>query len=198
MHIFGNLGHIVILAPLSLAVIGYLISLGARRDAFAFAFALIACLSATLFAKLFFEACGARIPLFQIESPSGHESFSAAVYGGIAVLAATGRPKRQQTLIYAAAALLILLIGFARVATGAHTPVEVEFGLLIGVASTILFRALRWEAALLPVPWRAIALLSPFVLVLAFAGLALVRHWTPEYFIDAVGMRIGAHFRLCV
>jgi membrane-associated phospholipid phosphatase len=198
MHLFGNLGHIVILAPLALALIGYLISVGARRDAFAFAAALIACLGTTLFTKLFFEVCGARVPVFQIESPSGHESFSAAVYGGLAVLVATGRPKVQQAVIYAAAAVLILLIGLARVATGAHTPEEVEFGLLIGVASTVLFRALRRDTALLPIPWREIALLSPFVAILALAALVLVSHWTPEYVIDAVGKRFGAHFGLCV
>lgn len=74
MHLFSNLGHVVILAPLSLILIFYLISIGARRDAIAFAAALIVCLTITVFAKLFFEACGARNAFSAIESPSGTQA----------------------------------------------------------------------------------------------------------------------------
>jgi membrane-associated phospholipid phosphatase len=198
MHLFGNLGHSVILGPFSLILIAYLLSVGARRDAFAFAVALIACLTATLLSKLFFGVCGAEAPDLHIESPSGHESFSSFVYGCLAVLIATGRPKQVQAVIYGATALLFVLIGAARVVTRAHTPEEVVAGLLIGVVSAVLFRWLRGEAGLFPVPWRALAFLSPFALALAFAGLVVARNWSPEYFIDAVGQRLGAHFGICL
>jgi membrane-associated phospholipid phosphatase len=198
MHLFGNLGHVVLLLPLSLALLGYLVSIGARRDVGALALSLVACLTITLFAKLFFEACGGKVPHLRIESPSGHESFSAAVYGCLAILIATGRPARQRLVIYAGAALLILLIGFARVVTRAHTPEEVALGLLIGVASTVLFRSLRREPRLLPIPWRGIALVASPAFAFAFVALLLAGHWTPEYIIDAIGRRLGAHFGLCV
>jgi membrane-associated phospholipid phosphatase len=198
MHIFSNLGHSVILAPLSLILIFYLLSIGARRDALAFAVALIACLTVTLFSKLFFGVCGARAPDLHIESPSGHESFSGVVYGCLAVLLATGRPKRLQALIYTAAALLFVLIGVGRVASRAHTPEEVAVGLLIGVGAAALFRSLRGQAGPFPVPWRALAFLSPFALAFGFVALLAARNWTPEYFIEAVGQRLGAHFGVCI
>jgi len=197
MHLFGNLGHIALLGPLSLAIVFYLAAIGAQRDAFAFAAALVVCLAATLVAKLLFDVCGARI--FDIESPSGHESFSAMVYGGVALLVATGRPARQQVIVYAAAALLILAIGVGRVASHAHTPPEVALGLLIGLGAAILFRGLRGKAAApMPVPWRALAFFSPVALALAFGALLFLRHWTPEYFIAAFGRRVGAHYGLCI
>jgi membrane-associated phospholipid phosphatase len=197
MHLFGNLGHVVILGPLALAAMLYLFAIGARRDAYAFAAALIACLATTLFAKLFFDVCGERAPVLDIESPSGHESFSAVVYGCLAVLVATGRPQRHQIPVYCAAALLILLIGVARVVSYAHTPQDVVFGLLIGVSAAILFRRLRGEPQPMPVPWRAIAFLSPFTLFLTFGALLFLRNWTPEYFIGA-GRQIGVRFGLCI
>jgi membrane-associated phospholipid phosphatase len=163
MHLFSNLGHVVILAPLSLILIFYLISIGARRDAIAFAAALIVCLTITVFAKLFFEACGARNAFSAIESPGGHASFSAVIYGVLSLLVAAGRPTAQRVALISGAALLILLIGFSRVASGAHTPQEVAAGLLIGGLSIALYRALRAEPRRLAPPWRRIALAAPLV-----------------------------------
>ena len=196
MHLFGNLGHVALLGPLSLAIILYLVAIGARRDALAFALALAACLVATLVAKLLFDVCDSRIA--NVESPSGHESFSAIVYGGLALLVATGRPARQKIAIYAAATLLILLIGVGRVASWAHTPQEVAVGLGIGLLAILLFHGLRGEAQPIAVPWRTLALLSPFALALAFGALFFLRHWTPEYFLAALGRRFGAHYGLCI
>jgi hypothetical protein len=113
------------------------------------------------------------------------------------LLVATGRPKLQQILIDGAAVLLIALIGVGRVAARAHSPQEVAFGLSIGIAAAILFQWLRGPAKPLPVPWRAIALLSPLAIVLAFGALLFLRHWTPEDFIEELGRRLGAHFGLC-
>jgi undecaprenyl-diphosphatase len=196
MHLFGNLGHVALLGQLSLAIIVYLVTIGARRDALAFASALAACLIATLIAKLLFDVCDSRIA--NVESPSGHESFSAVVFGAIALLIATGRPTRQQIVIYAAATLLVLLIGIGRIASWAHTPQEVAVGLVIGLLATILFHWLRGDAKPIAVPWRSLALLSPFALAFAFGALFFLHRWTPEYFLAALGRRFGAHFGLCI
>ena len=199
MHVFGNLGHVVILGPLSLATLFYLLAIGARRDASAFALALLACLATTVGAKLFFSLCGGgHAPHLRMESPSGHESFSAAVYGCIALIVAAGRPRLQQFLIDGAAALLLALIGIGRVAQHAHSPQEVAVGLSIGIAATILFHWLRGAAKPIPLPWRAMALLSPAAIILAFGALLFLRHWTPEDFIEGIGRRLGAHFGLCL
>jgi membrane-associated phospholipid phosphatase len=196
MHLFGNLGHVALLGPLSLAIILYLVAIGARRDALSFALALAACLIATLVAKLLFDVCDSRIA--NVESPSGHESFSAMVYGGVALILATGRPARQRFAIYATAALLILLIGVGRVASWAHTPQEVAVGLAIGVLATLLFHRLRGDAQPVAVPWRTLALLSPLAATFAFGALLFLRHWTPEYFLAALGRQFGAHYGLCL
>jgi hypothetical protein len=103
----------------------------------------------------------------------------------------------QRVALISGAALLVLLIGFSRVAAGVHTPQEVAAGLLIGAMSIALYRALRAEPRLLAPPWRRIALAAPLVLALGFLALVLARHWTPEPLIDAIGRRLAARFGFC-
>jgi PAP2 superfamily protein len=198
MHLFGNLGHAVILAPASLGLIGFLAWSGARRDAVVFALALAACLATTLLAKLAFQACGDGASTLGIQSPSGHASFSATVYGCLAILLATGRPIRERTLLYGGAALLALCVGLSRVFDQVHTTEEVAFGLLIGFACSMLFFKSRMRPQRLELPARAIALSLPLVFGLAALGLWLGRHWTPEPFIESIASKIGAHMNLCV
>jgi PAP2 superfamily len=198
MHYFGNLGHVVLLVPLATAALFYLAYVGARRDAGAFAFALLVCLAATFLSKLLLATCGEQMSAMGIESPSGHESFSAAVYGGLAALLASGRPLRARLVLFAMAGVLILLVGVGRIAARVHTPAEVALGLMIGVASLMLFEGLRDRPKRIDAPWRSIALASPVVLLVAFLALRTAAHWTPEDAIEDVGEHIGAHFGLCI
>jgi membrane-associated phospholipid phosphatase len=197
MHLIGILGHSLLLLPASFGLIGLLLLAGSRRDALAFVVALLIGLTATLLAKLAFEACLWGISTLRIESPSGHASFSALVYGCLAVLVATGRPIGSRLLIAAGAAGLILLIGFSRIAVEVHTPEEVIVGLSIGGAGVLLFAALRGKPGRLAIPWRALAFASPFAIGVALYILLLTRNWTPEPLIDALARRIGVHFGLC-
>jgi membrane-associated phospholipid phosphatase len=198
MHLFGNLGHVVILFPTSLGLIGFLVWSGARRDAFAFAFALMVCLATTLLAKLAFQACGDGTPTLGIQSPSGHASFSATVYGCLAILLATGRPIGERILLCGGATLLALFVGLSRVFDEVHTSQEVGLGLLIGFACSMLFFMSRVRPQRLVLPTRAIALSLPLVFGLAAFGLLLGRHWTPEPFIESIASKIGAYMNLCV
>jgi membrane-associated phospholipid phosphatase len=197
MHLIGTLGHSLLLLPASFGLIGLLLLAGSRRDALAFVVALLIGLTATLLAKLTFEACLWGISTLRIESPSGHASFSALVYGCLAVLVATGRPIGQRLLIAVGASGLILLIGFSRIAVEVHTPEEVVLGLLIGAAGVVLFAALRGQPRRLAIPWGALAFASPFAIVLALCVLLLTRNWTPEPLIDALARHIGVQFGLC-
>ncbi|HLW91576.1 MAG TPA: phosphatase PAP2 family protein [Roseiarcus sp.] len=197
MHLISILGHSLILLPASIALIAVLVTAHARRDALAFAVALVVCLTGTLGAKLAFEACRWGVSGLGIESPSGHASLSALVYGALAVLLATERPAGRQALIFIGAFALILLIGLSRVAVEAHTPEEVVAGLLIGGVCVLIFAALRGRPKHLIVPWRALFLMSPFALALVLSVLFRGGRWTPEPLIDAVARRIGAHFGLC-
>lgn len=196
MHLIGNLGHPAVLIPASFGVLGFLFWSRARRDAFAFAAALMTCLATTGLAKLAFGACPSGIAV-GIESPSGHASFSAAFYGCLASLVGTAKPIWQKVGLYGGAALFVLLIGYSRVVDGAHTKIEVNLGLLIGAASILLFCALRRRPGPLFVRVRAIAIGSPFVLAFVVAVLLVARHWTPEPIIEAVAVYLGAYFHLC-
>jgi membrane-associated phospholipid phosphatase len=197
MHLIGILGHSLLLLPASFGLIGLLLLAGSRRDALAFVVALIVGLTATLLAKLAFEACLWGISTLRIESPSGHASFSALVYGCLAVLVATGRPIGPRLLIAAGATGLVLLIGFSRIAVEVHTPEEVVFGLLIGIAGVLLFAALRGKPGRLAIPWGALAFASPFAIGVALCVVLLTRNWTPEPVIDALARHIGVRFGLC-
>lgn len=67
--------------------------------------------------------------------PSGHASSAAAIYGALAVLAASrlARPLARRLLI-AAAVLVVFLIGVSRVYLGVHYATDVIAGWIIGAA----------------------------------------------------------------
>ena len=197
MHLIGILGHSLILLPTSVALVGLLVVARAHRDALAFVAALSAGLAATLSAKLAFEACRWGVSTLNVESPSGHASFSALLYGCLAVIIAAGRPVGQRLLIAIGAVALILLVGFSRIAAEVHTPQEVVLGLAIGGAGVLLFAMLRGPTARLAIPWRALAFASPFALAVVLCVLLLARNWTPEPLIDSFGRRIGAALQFC-
>jgi membrane-associated phospholipid phosphatase len=197
MHRIGILGHSLILLPASLGLIALLLWIGWRREAAVLVGVLLAGLIATLLAKLAFEGCAWGAGL-DIESPSGHASFSVLVYGCLAVLVAAARPAGQRLLIAVGAAFLTLAIGFSRVAIRVHTPQEVICGLLIGTAGVVLFATLRGPPRRLDIPWRALTLASPLAIGLALCVALFARGWTPEPMIDSFARHVGAHFRLCV
>ena len=197
MSHIGHLGHSAILFPASLILFFCLLWFGRHADARAFGAALIACLLATLVAKLAFHACGSEIPAFGIESPSGHASFSAVFYGCLALLVAAGRPLWQRTTIYAGTAMFVLLVGASRVVVEAHTLPDVIAGALIGMLAIAAFQALRGPSRPLVVPYRTLALGIPASAILAVTILAFARHWTPEGLIEIAGLRLYRLFGVC-
>ena len=125
MSHIGSFGHSAILFPASLALFGLLLWLGRRSDALAFLAALIVALVGTLIAKLAFHACEQGGLTFGIESPSGHVSFSTVFYGCLALTLGAGRLPWQKVVLYAVAALWVILIGVSRVVVSAHTAPDV-------------------------------------------------------------------------
>jgi undecaprenyl-diphosphatase len=65
--------------------------------------------------------------------PSGHSFFAATLYGMLAYLWSRDAPFRQQRRYWAAATLVILLVGFSRVFLGVHFPSDVLAGFAIAV-----------------------------------------------------------------
>ena len=89
-----------------------------------------------------------------IRSPSGHTCSSSLVYGSLALLL-SGRGR----LGTAAAAAVAVLIGFTRLALGAHSLPEVLLGGTVGVGGVaVLGRACRGRA---PLGWLQSAALLP-------------------------------------
>jgi len=70
--------------------------------------------------------------------PSGHTFLASALYPTLGALAAgTLRRRRLQIYVFAAAAVLALLIGFTRVYIGVHHPTDVLAGWCLGLAWAI-------------------------------------------------------------
>jgi membrane-associated phospholipid phosphatase len=197
MSHIGSFGHSAILFPASLALFGFLLWLGRRADALAFLAAVIVCLIAALIAKLAFQACEPRNLAFGIESPSGHVSFSAVFYGCLALMLAAGRPPWQKVVLYAGAALWVILIGASRIVVEAHTLPDVAAGLAIGAISILTYQALRGPPRPLALSFRAIAFGAPAAAFLVVVILYFARHWTPEPLIEAVALRLGLLSGLC-
>lgn len=80
-------------------------------------------------------------------SPSGHTVSAAVVYGGLAWLLL--RPRAGPIVAWMAAVGIMALIGWSRLAVGAHTPAEVVVGALIGSAG------LLWLTQVVPARGRA-------------------------------------------
>ena len=99
MHLSGNFGHIVILFLASLGLIGVLIWSGWKNDALALALIRFGgeC-GCDPVSQLATESRGG-ISSLGIESTGGHASFSAAVYGSLAILVATESPGGQRLAI---------------------------------------------------------------------------------------------------
>ncbi|MFZ1962443.1 MAG: phosphatase PAP2 family protein [Roseiarcus sp.] len=197
MQLVSNFGDISVLLPASLGLIVFLAWIGWRQDAAAYAAALAACLTAALFAKLAFAACGGNHSLFGVESPSGHAAFGATFYGCLAVLFGTGRATRWRLALYGGAAALILAIGASRVGLEDHTMQEVGVGFFIGAVSIALFNALRVSSERLEFSSRTVVRMSPFAVLYALCFLLLADHWSAEPLIDAVAARLGAGMHLC-
>ena len=190
LHVVTGLGDSALLLPGSLALFAYLAWRGQLRLALAWLAALALCFLLTVAAKLVFLACGGRMPLLRIESPSGHASFSAAFYGACAVVAALNRPRLHRLAIHAGALALATAIGLSRALLGYHSPEEVLAGLLIGGLCVSAFAWLGRSAA--EAPLRVLPLASVLVL-LAFAlgGRHLSIEPVLERFADRLSPALG-------
>ncbi len=130
-----------VVLPLAATVLALLVAVGWRKGAAAWALSVCGVLAVMLVFKLVVFACGWRVPWTGLSSPSGHTAASAVVYGGLLSLMA---PPSAAGAVFAALAggLVALVFGLTRLALHVHTVADVVCGAAVGVAGTVLMRAL--------------------------------------------------------
>lgn len=186
------LGDTALLLPASLALLAYLAATRRWSLASGFGLALLAGGATTLGAKLLFNACGTEITTLDIISPSGHASFSATVYGSVAIAVSVGRTGFQRASIRIGAVALVAAIAASRVALGWHSVPEVAFGLAVGAAAVSIFGWLHDRAGRpkLPLPPLAVG----FAVLLVLVG---GRHFTPETHIVRLAREVSSRLDVC-
>jgi undecaprenyl-diphosphatase len=139
--------------PRSIAALAFIVYLMIRRLARAASYVLyttlgIAALNAWVFKAILTRARPEIVTrLVEVDQswslPSGHAANSAAVYGAIALVATVlWWRKRQRRTIWAAAGMLVFLIGLSRVWLGVHWPSDVVAGWLVGAGWALLLAVL--------------------------------------------------------
>jgi membrane-associated phospholipid phosphatase len=90
----------------------------------------------TALSKIYLYACQ---PFAGFESPSGHTSLSTLVYGAIALVVAAEATGWHRVIVLGSGILVVGGIAISRIALGAHSPLEVILGAVIGSAALALF-----------------------------------------------------------
>lgn len=83
MSFLTNFGDLAVLLPLAIVILLWLVTLRPRRCAVWWAVAVGLCTGLTALLKIYFYVCP---PSPELQSPSGHTSFSALVYGTLALV----------------------------------------------------------------------------------------------------------------
>lgn len=162
-------GDSAVTLPLALLVSVFLFASGERCLGHAWIATVAGCAIAIGMLKLVFGACDGEIAGGHIVSPSGHTAMSTAIYGSLALLAATRLRPRARFLTYAIAAAGVIGIALSRLVLHEHNVPEIMVGWLVGASAVALFAKLlgRREAPSLPFGWL---LLSGVVLVAILHG----------------------------
>jgi undecaprenyl-diphosphatase len=81
--------------------------------------------------------------------PSGHTAAAIAVYGGLALLIASGvRHRAARTIVWTFALAMVAFVALSRMYRGMHHPIDVAGGIVLGIAAlTVLVFACRTAGA---------------------------------------------------
>lgn len=187
-RLFTHLGDSAFLLPLSIVIVGVL----AYQDyptGLRLGFVIAADLVLTFLLKLGFYALGGSTYL-NILSPSGHASFSIAVYGCCAAALANRRRFAERVLIIGIALAVLLTIIASRIVLHLHTPEEAAVGSLVGGICVAAFSAggSRLQRPQLRMPaWLLVLLMAGTV-----SAWAVGRRFPTERLIEHWGVRMGS------
>lgn len=140
MQFVTDFADAAVVAPLVLAVAVVMTCLGFRRVMLQWAVAVAAVWGAVLAAKAAWlgAAYGQGMDLV---SPSGHTASACIVYGGLALLLLRGSARPSLAALVPLG--ITALIGYTRIATSAHTALDVVLGAAVGLAG---LACLAWAA----------------------------------------------------
>jgi membrane-associated phospholipid phosphatase len=128
------LGGPIALPLATLAAIGLLVWLGRRREAHFLAFAAVGGAIALYGSRGILQVLGADKDGGRLSDfPSGHEGGIVLLAGALSVLLWPSLQRTWRLTIALGVVALALLVGWARVASGAHTWVDVAGGLVFAV-----------------------------------------------------------------
>jgi len=184
-----DFGDSAVTAPLAALTLFFLLATGERRIALDWVLATGGCAVAIGALKLVFGACGQRLAIADIVSPSGHAAMSTAVYGCLALLIGARRAPLRRHAVNIIAALAIVGVALSRVALHDHTPAEIAVGLVVGAIAVAAFHAVgrRHPKPALPLGW----------LLLCGAVLVALMHGT-RWMIEPEMRRLAWDFRLAL
>ena len=187
-----DFGDSAVTLPLGALTVIFLLASGWRRGAFAFLLAIGSAGLAIGLLKLLLVSCGRPLVGASLTDPSGHVAMSTATYGSLALALGRSLPIRLRPWLVAAAALLVAGIAVSRVLLLAHSPAEVAVGLVVGILSTLLFRAAlgSGEAPPLRLAWFALGATS---VAAAMHG----TRWPIEQWIKAIAHLIRGRWPGC-
>ena len=140
-------GSEVILVPLGVILVWWLVAAKRRRAAVVFGVAALGAEALDQIMKLLFyrprpEPFFGRASPGTHSFPSGHAMVSCCFFGVLAVILAAREPSRARRIsIFAAAAILVALMGFSRVYLGYHYPTDVLAGYAAAVVWLAVVRA---------------------------------------------------------
>jgi membrane-associated phospholipid phosphatase len=136
MILLTDFGDLAVLLPLATVMLLWLLAQRQRRGLLGWAGAVAFCCGVTAVLKIYFSVCAVDPAL---QSPSGHTSFSMLVYGGIALVVAAESTGWQRLMALAGGIGLVAGIAVSRIVLGAHTPLEVILGMVIGAIAVAVF-----------------------------------------------------------
>jgi membrane-associated phospholipid phosphatase len=164
-----DFGDTAVTVPLAGLVVGFLAIARHWRTVVGWVLAILGCGGTIGAIKSLLAACGYRVSIAGVASPSGHVAMSTAVYGSLVTLIAIGMPFRFRVPLRLATVLFLLAIAASRLVLDAHDPMEVIVGGVIGLSAVLAFCLL---AAPLPddLPVRWLSALSLLLVALLHGG----------------------------
>lgn len=137
LDVLTDFGDSAVLLPLTLALFVWLAATRRLRAAILWLAVVVANNALIGLLKIYFFACPSGPHL---HSPSGHTGFAVLVYGAITAIVALEMPRVwQRAFVGLLGGVFVIGIAVSRVALGAHSPLEVVLGGLVGIVSLFAF-----------------------------------------------------------